>query len=370
INGGNISGLNLRLLPRFHTADNVLSLEGVYEASEQRASRIERVFFPVHAGLGNYRYLGDLNGNNKQDPEEFALAGYSDQGEYILLTLPTESLFPVTDLRTSLRIRLTPFPFFGLETALRLEEKSSTGNPADIYLLRLSHFLGDSSTIRGFQEIQQDVNLLENNTDHSYRLRFLERKNSTQYNTGLEEVYYREVSLRGRFHPSFEFSNESNLSYITDNARAEAHSTTQPHSVKRLEIRTEWTYDPFASLFGFGLKGQFSRGSDNSYSPATTLAQNSITLETRYRIGSSARIRAEIGRDELILRNTSNQLAVPYALTFGKSPGATWLWKLSADLQFASGIILTAVYDGRSELTNSIDRSIIHNMRAEIRASF
>jgi len=370
MNGGNVSSLLLRLIPRYQSANNIISVDGIYEASEQRAAQIQRVFFPVQKGLGNYKYLGDLNHNGKQDPEEFALATYADEGDYILLTIPTQALYPVTDLRSSLHVRFNPLAFLGTETSIRIEENSSDPNSSDIYLLRLSHFLGDTSTLRGLIETQQDMNILDNDPSQSFRLRFLERKNATQYNTGLEQTYYRELSLRARFRATYELNNETNIAQYLDNARTDAHSTNPSHSTQRVDASTQWTYEPFASPFGFGLKAEVYVASDNSFDPIIKAFMNSLSASARYSISSTTRLRIELGRDELHLTNAPVALALPYSLTQGRNPAATWLWSLSLDMQIASGIVLTAGYNGRSELSNGTDRSIIHNARAEVRASF
>ncbi len=370
LNGGDISSVLLRFQPRYQSSNNIINIDGIYEASEQRSARVERIFFPVQKGLGNYKYLGDLNGNGKQDPEEFALATYSDEGAFILLTIPTEALFPVTDLRSSLRIRTNPLPFLGTETSIRIEENSSDPHSSDIYLFKLSHFLNDSSTIHGLIETQQDINILDNDPTQSYRLRFLERKNSAQYNTGLEKLYSREFSLRGKFRPTYELSNETNIAQILDKAETDQHSTTPSHSTERIDFNTQWTYEPFASPFGFGLKAGFSYANDVSFVPIVKSYLNTFSVNGRYSITTSTRLRLELGRDELAIKNSNITLTLPYSLTQGRSAGSTWLWSLSLDVQIASGIVLTAGYNGRSELANGIDRSVVHNGRAEVRASF
>jgi hypothetical protein len=370
LNGGDISSVLLRIIPRYQSPNNIIIVDGIYEVSEQRAARLERIFFPVQKGLGNYKYLGDLNGNGKQDPEEFAFARYSDEGAYILLSIPTETLYPVTDLHSSLRIRFNPFPFLSTETSVRIEENSSDPISSDIYLFKFSHFLNDSLTLRGLIETQQDINILDNDPLQSYRLRFLERKNATQYNTGLEQSYYREFSLRGKFRPSYEISNETNIIHTLDRAHTDEHSTDRPHSTERIDIKTDWTYEPFASAIGIGLKADYSVANDVYFSPIVKSRLNSISGNIRYSVSSAIRLRAELGREELVIRNAVNIFSLPYSVTQGRTIGNTWLWSLSLDMQIASGIVLTAGYNGRSELSNGIDRVIIHNARAEARASF
>ncbi|MDP4236755.1 MAG: hypothetical protein Q8919_09935, partial [Bacteroidota bacterium] len=370
LNGGNISSLLVRLIPRYQSANSFLNIDGIYEASEQRAARLERVFFPVQKGLGNYKYLGDLNRNGKQDPDEFAPAAYADEGAFILLTLPTEALFPVTDLRSSLHVRMNPLPYLGVETSIRIEESSNDPNSSDIYLFRLSHFLNETSTIRGLIETQQDLSVLDNNPAQSYRLRWIERKNAVQYNTGLERLYYREYSLRGRFRPTVEIGDETVVSLIQDNAQSGEHSTTYPHATTRLDMHSELTYEPFASALGFGSKVGYSIASDNSFHPELQATMSTVSINCRYSVSGTTRLRAELGRDELIVRNAASIIAIPYSVSQGKSLGSTWLWTVSLDVQIASGIVLTAGYSGRSELTDGLNRSVIHNARAEARASF
>ncbi|MDP4220696.1 MAG: hypothetical protein Q8896_09680 [Bacteroidota bacterium] len=370
LNGGNISSLLVRLIPRYQSSNSFLNIDGIYEASEQRAARLERVFFPVQKGLGNYKYLGDLNRNGKQDPDEFAPAAYADEGAFILLTLPTEALFPVTDLRSSLHVRMNPLPYLGVETSIRIEESSNDPNSSDIYLFRLSHFLNETSTIRGLIETQQDLSVLDNNPAQSYRLRWIERKNAVQYNTGLERLYYREYSLRGRFRPTVEIGDETVVSLIQDNAQSGEHSTTYPHATTRLDMHSELTYEPFASALGFGSKVGYSIASDNSFHPELQATMSTVSINCRYSVSGTTRLRAELGRDELIVRNAASIIAIPYSVSQGKSLGSTWLWTVSLDVQIASGIVLTAGYSGRSELTDGLNRSVIHNARAEARASF
>lgn len=369
-NGGNASSFLMRWIPRYQSANNILSIDGLYEASEQRAARVERIFFPVQKGLGSYRYLGDLNGNGKQDPEEFALARYSDEGAFILLNIPTEALFPVTDLRSSLRLRLSPLNYLSTETSVRIEENSSDAHTSDIYLYKLSHFLNDSTTLRGTIELQQDVNVLENNATQNYRLRYQERKNLVQYNTGPEKSYLRELSLRGRFHLSYEIGNETELTQTIDNLTADTHSLGQTHSTKRIDVRSEWNYEPYISPFGFTLTGEISSATDHTPAPVTNAFLNSLSLGIRYRISNSTRLRFELGRDELRLSGGSTSFTNVYSLTQGRNPGSTWLWGISFDLQLASGIVLTSVYNGRSELSFDATRNVIHTARAEVRASF
>ena len=390
-NGGDQSTLLLRFEPRFTLASHGLTADALYEISNERTARLQQVFVPVPQGLGNYYYVGDLNHNGKPDPNEFAPATYADQGDFILVTVPTEQLFPTTNLRSNFRVHLEPRDLLGLQHAtswwqsilanissesyLKLEETSTDPNPNDIYFFHLSHFRNDSTTINGLMEIGQDFNILENNSSQSYLVHYLERESAAQYNTGLQHAYEAECSIRGRFRPSFEFSNETTITSTTDQSTGDSLSVNPPHNTETLGISTNWSYHPLGSRFDYGAALAVSRGIEHSTTPELIGITDAATLRASYSLETRARLRAEFERDELTISPTPlDILQLPYSLTQGKSLGVTWLWTLALDYQFGSGIVATLSYDGRNEagdlLGNAGQRVTIHNARVEVRATF
>jgi hypothetical protein len=388
-NGGDQSTVLLRFEPRYVAKG--ITAEAHYDISNQRAAQLQRVFLPVPTGLGTYTYLGDLNHDGRLDPNDFAPARYSDQANYILVTIPTQQLFPTTDLKSSFHLRIEPRDLFGLQqpaswlsealsdvssdSYIKLDETSTDQNSADIYLFRLSHFRTDSTTIAGQMQFSQDFNILENNPDESFRLHYLEREGAAQYNTGLENTFTAERSIRARFRLSSEFSNESTLTSTMDESSADTLSVNGPHNTATIALATDWSYHPAGSKFDYGARVELSNAVERTYSPQLTALGDAITLRSSYALESRARLRAEFERDELNLSQApADTLSLPYALTLGRSIGVTWLWKLALDYQFGSGIVATFSYDGRNEAGDALgltgERVTIHNARAEVRASF
>ncbi len=72
-----------------------------YEVSTQRSAKLQKVYVRVTKGTGNFKYLGDLNNNGIADDNEFAATVYD--GDYVQVTVPTDQLYPVIDLKTSTR---------------------------------------------------------------------------------------------------------------------------------------------------------------------------------------------------------------------------------------------------------------------------
>lgn len=391
LNGGNQSTLLLRFEPRYTLASHGVSADAIYEISNERSARLQQVFVPVPPGLGTYAYSGDLNHNGKPDPNEFAPSPYPEDNDFILVTIPTTQLFPTTNLRSNFRLHIDPRNLFGLqkpttwlqsaianissESYIKIEETSTDTNPDDIYFFHLSHFRNDSTTINGIMEIGQDFNILENDPNESFLLHYLERESAAQYTTGLQHSFQTERSVRGRFRPSFEFSNETTLSSTTDQSTGDTLSVNPPHNTSTLAGTTNWSYHPIGSKFDYGVVIALSRAVEHDLSPELTALTDAVTLNTSYALETRARLRASFERDELTLSQTpSDIITLPYALTQGRSIGVTWLWSLALDYQFGSGIVATIAYDGRNEpgdlLGDTGQRMTVHNARAEVRANF
>jgi len=225
----------IRSLSRINLFDRFLEGDAFYETSTQKAARLEKVFIRVEQGTGNYIYLGDLNNNGIAEENEFEPAVYD--GDFIITTIPTDELFPVIDLKANTRWSLDFEKIFkgkgffntilnpvSTETSLRVEENSKEPDIGKIYLLNFSSFLNDSTTITGFNFIQQDINLFKNERDFSLRFRFNQRQSLNQYSAGLEKGFARERSIRIKFKMVKEINNETDFINKIDNLIAPASS--------------------------------------------------------------------------------------------------------------------------------------------------
>jgi len=344
-----------------------------YEVSTQRSARFERVFLKVEKGQGNFRYIGDLNNNGIPEENEFEPALYD--GEYIQLTLPTDELFPVIDLKTSTRWKIYFSKIFNnsslisallsplsTETFWRVEENSREEDYKKIYFLDFSAFQNPEKTIRGSNFLQQDLFLFENNRELSFRLRFTQTKSMSQYSGGLEKAYNRERSLRIRFKMVKELSNQTDIVNRTDNVEAPQNSNRK-RLISDNNINTDFSYTPARNIeVGFRIK--VGRSTDEFPENPTIIDLNGQALRFILSLAGSGRLRIEIERNELISNNSENFL--PFELTGGNFIGKNYFWRLNFDYRLASYLQSTVSYDGRLQGGNRA----IHTARAEVRAYF
>ncbi len=364
----------VRSVSKFAPLNRGIESDLFYEVSTERSAKLERVFVRVPKGTGNYRYLGDLNGNGVPDENEFELSRFD--GDFIVITVPTDALFPVIDLKASTRFRLTPSRFLlspssflekalmtiSAETYLRVEEKSTEKDLKQIYLLHFSKFQNDSTTIAGSNQITQDLYVFENNPEFSIRLRFNQRKGFTQFALQTERSLTIERSARIRWHLVKEIFNQTD--YINKIDRVQSGvSSNRARDISSNALISDFSYRPEQNI-EVGFRFDVTRAID--YFPLTPLMAdiNDQSIRFLYAFQGIGQLRLELEREEVLLDGLA--LNLPFELTGGKLTGKSWLWRAALDYRFGEFIQATLNYDGRSEG----NRRPIHTARAEVRAFF
>ncbi|MFO7445521.1 MAG: hypothetical protein R6W90_04105, partial [Ignavibacteriaceae bacterium] len=364
------------ILVRSHSRFNVfepVSGDLFYEVSTQRSAKLERVFVPVDKGSGNYIYLGDQNNNGIQDEYEFEPVLYD--GDYIVITVPTDELFPVIDLKTSTRWKISFGKFFdnnstlgniltplSTETFWRIEENSREENYKKIYLLQFSAFQNEQNTIRGSDYFQHDFFLWENNQELSFRFRYSQRKSLNQFSGGVERAYNRERSLRIKFKLVKEIGNQTDIVSVNDNVRANTASNRR-REITGNSISTDFSYRP-ENYIEVGFRIRVEKKEDMFPDNPTIIDVNSLMLRVNVSFAGKGRLRAEIERNELTTNTTGN--FIPFELTNGNLIGKNYFWRLNFDYRLAANLQSTLSYDGRLQGTGKV----VNTLRAEARAYF
>ncbi|MBK7229372.1 MAG: hypothetical protein IPH97_11035 [Ignavibacteriales bacterium] len=363
----------IRSRTKFVFWERLLNGDLYYEVSTQKSAKLQKVFVRVEQGTGNYIFLGDLNNNGIADENEFEPTLYD--GDYIQVTIPTDELFPVIDLKTSTRWKINfaelidKNSFIGQiispissETFWRIEENSRETNYANIYLLNFSTFQNESSTIRGSNYIQQDVFLFENDQELSLRFRYSQRTALSQFSSGFERYYNRERSLRIKFKMIKEISNQTDIVFQDDNVSA-IESSNRTRQINSNNVISEFSYRPDRNIeVGFRIKA--GRSEDGYPVTPTIIDLNSQLIRFNLSFLGTGRLRVEIERNELIANTTQN--LIPYELTAGNQIGKNYFWRLNFDYKLSSFLQTTISYDGRVQGTNKV----IHTAKAEARAYF
>jgi len=374
LGNSDIQTVLVRSQSRYAPLNRGIDADLYYEVATERTSKLERIFVHVAPGTGNYAYLGDLNHNGIADPDEFVPARFD--GDYVAITVPTDEMYPIIDLKTSTRIRFTPAKFIrrgsgfmgdalsaiSTETYARIEEKSSEHDLKEIYLLNLNHFLQDSTTLAGSQLFTQDLFLFEGQTLFTMRGRYSQTHGLINFAGGIEHSYGRERSVRLRWQLVPEISNQ--LDYVNKIDRVSSQEvSTRVHDILSNTVSLDISYRPEQNL-ELGMKFDIAKSTDRFQTPDLGASLNAQSVRLVYAFQGAGQARVEGSREEERVGRTLD--SYPYELTGGRVAGKTWIWRVGFDYRVTQFIQASATYDGRTEGGSPP----VHTARAEVRAFF
>ncbi|ACF13939.1 hypothetical protein Ctha_1480 [Chloroherpeton thalassium ATCC 35110] len=394
LGNSNSETILFRLQTRYSPWNGAFETELLYNVSTEKVSKTDRLYVAVDQGDGSYIWE-DANDNGLKEFSEYVPISYTselgdDSLQYVLTTYPSDELVPVIDLTTNLRFRIRPFRVItsphtflekaaeaiSTETLFRIEESSTEEDLKQIYLLNLSKFQNDSTTVSGQITFQQDVHFYENKLTN-VRLRYQQQRSLSQYTLGIERKLYLERSLRFvtrlGYELGFEFNVESsynrNIAVETDSEDSYG-STGREYEITSYLLGPDISYRPVQDL-ELGLEFEYERRADEfaKNQSGGKLAEATLTtlkLSSSYSLRGKGLISARISRTETRLKNTDDSNAV-YELTSGNSSGNTYIWRLNFDYRLSRYITSSLNYEGRAVPSSS---SLIHTATAEIRAVF
>ncbi len=370
---GNSETVLLRTITKYFGLNRGIETDLFYDVATQKSAKLERVFRRVQKGEGNYSYLGDLDSNGIATESEFRPVRFD--GDYILLTVPSEKLFPIVDLKFNARLKFIPSRFvsgdgwytkgisaLSSETYFRMDEKSSEENQKKIYTLNLKYFMNDKTTILGNRSIIQDFFLFEQSSAFSARFRFQQRTGLMQYALSTERSYRRERSVRVRWQLIKEIANQTDY----ENKRDQLTASVYNYRVMNINsefLNSDWTYRPNRQMevgfkFGVGRSKIFTQSSN------VISDLNLQGLRFIYSIAEQGIVRGELNREEIQL--TGVLLYIPFELTGGRVVGKTWIVRIASEYRITDFLQASFNYEGRSES----NIRPIHTLRGEIRAFF
>jgi len=368
----------IKIQSRYRPFSQGLDIDLFYDAATQRTAKLERIFYKVRKGEGQYIWKDYDNDGivDVNDEREFLLNRYD--GEYNSTTINSDNLIPVINIKTSSRIRITPSRFLkqsdsffenalkilSSETYARFEERSTERNITKIYLLNPDYLFRPSTMQYGFQYLQQDIFFFENNPAYSFRFRYNQRKGLSQYSLGLEQNYSRERSIRSRFQVANDISNQTDIIFKNDNALSSS-LLNQSRQIVSTILTTDFSYRPEQNI-EIGFKIDNSQSEDWFSPQPVTVDFNGQTIRTVFSFQNNGQIRGEFSREEVLIKNQPATYSTPYELTSGRDIGKNYLWTLSSEYRIGGNMQFSLYYSGRTTPRSGV----VHNGRIEVRAYF
>jgi hypothetical protein len=359
---------NLAELNLIHSHWNkAAQLSMQYKISTEQTALKEKVYLDVGEGRGNLIYDKDLK-EYIPDPN----------GNYMLFILPSGKLEPITNLETAWRLKFDPAKYWRKDTRgiknlltkissesyFRVEEETQESDIASIYLLNLSKFQKDQ-TVRGNMTFDQEMYLLRNNRDLSFRYRF--RYLKARFNQYLEaseneDRHSVEHGLRTDWRILTDVKSQSEIRVKSYSKLSNAN----PRDIAGYYFDQRFSYRPLSN-WEFGLESQYGNETNQSSNYLMDLWYENIKGRINYSLPRKGRASANYSFQIVYVTSNPDNKVVPYEMATGKKEGNSHTWDLRFEYTVAKNVVFTFYYNGRKEANFE---NVIHTGQAEIRAYF
>ena len=365
--------LNSRIQYNQKLFNNGVLLNTIFETNSGSLPQQDFTYVKVDPGQGVYTWI-DYNSNGIQELEEFEVAQFQDQGEFIRVLLPNQIFIKTHQNRLSQTLTLNPLNWVNSENKTR-KFLSHFYNQSSYLIDRKIKKEGDNFDLNPFnsdQENQLGLQLNLRNTlffnrgkqNYSTNLTYLNNKGTNTLSFGFIESTLESYQL--------DFSHKFQESWLVtlENALTNTTSTSENFSSKNFNIDSQSAFPKLSYLVGanthFDVFYQYLN-KDNTIGSLETLQQNKYGIS--FGITGEDAAKGAINGEFNFINNTfegNSNSPVGYQLLEGLQPGKNMTWNLIAQKKLTKYLDLNLSYFGRkSETSNTI-----HTGTVQLKAYF
>jgi len=351
----------------------------LYELGSGQEQKREYTYIEVPSGQGYYTW-NDYNNDGIPQLNEFEVAIYQDQKNWIRVFTPTNAyvkanyiqfnysvdLNPGSIIRASAKSKLIRFlGKFSTNSSLQINKKDIAGNGSfefnpfaknlvDTTLITLSSFLSNTlyfnrKSIKWGIDITHRLNTTKSILNYGFesnKLRDLTLKGRWNLNRSIATSFTNKYVLNQLSTPSF-----ANRNYRIDEVSAEPSVSYIYKSNFRVSLI--YTYDIKQNRIDFMEK----------------TINNEIAAEVRYNVLSNGTLNGRFSFNNISFNKGAGGDAnstVGYVLLDGLLPGKNYLWNIELTKRLAGNIEVNLQYEGRKPGNTPT----VHTGRASVRAIF
>ncbi|OFX88017.1 MAG: hypothetical protein A2W99_11325 [Bacteroidetes bacterium GWF2_33_16] len=343
-----------------------------YEAGSGLEPKREFSYLRVSNGQGAFSW-NDYNSNGIAELDEFEIAQFQDQANYIRIFTPSTEYIKTFQNEFSEVLNLRPnvvwkakkgvkklISHFSNQVAYQINQKSTNDN----LLESLNPFNKTSNSIEIItinQSLRNTFSFKTSSSKFGMDYIYLQNKNKMLLTNGFDEREKESHGLRWRwlFIPDFILTNYSetgNKKYYSE------FFSTKNYILTNLTNELSLQYMP-----GFQTKIEISykyNSKENTLSIEQSFNHN-IGAEINYGIKAKGNLQLKVNYLNIKYNSTENT-SLAYEMLEGLKPGNNATWNLAYQQKFEGNIELTLFYNGRY----SENIKIIHTGSIQLRAYF
>lgn len=365
-----VAVINGRALYNQRLFRNLFVLNTLYETSSGTTPLQNFNYIETEPGQGFYTYLGDLNNNGVKDFDEFEIAQFADQANYLRVLLPNTSRIATQKAKLSQSIFIN-FTQFKNHASTWLKTLSHFSNQSTILINKDQLKRGKKTNVNPFAKNSDDVIGLQQNITSSLFFNRGQQHYSTTYTfKDLENTQSISTDIQTTEISSHELNFQHNIKstwVLANTATLENNLNKSSFASRNFEIKTQKT-SPSISF----LKDEFSTieavytfQTKENKQGEETLTSHNLGLNYNYNSLDKGSVLASINLIENKYNGSLNSPA-SYRILEGLQPDRNYTWSLTVQRKLTQLLDLSLNYNGRQ---NNSTRTI-HIGSVQLRANF
>ncbi|MBL0340201.1 MAG: hypothetical protein IPP71_04335 [Bacteroidetes bacterium] len=346
-----------------------------YEAGTGQELKREYAFLEVAPGTGIYTYVGDYNGNGVKDIDEFEIAAFQDQANFVKIFLPTNEYVKTRTNQFNQVLSINPAAYFqkqegwqqiisrfSNQTSFRTENKTLEED----LLKSLNPFgndVADSLLITTNSALRNTLSFNRSSTVFGMDVTWQDNRSKTLLTNGFESRELSSFVNNIRWNISRVYSINVNGENGTKSNRSE-FSSNRDYKIKFNSIEPKFSIQPGISLrntllYKYVIKENvLGEGNEKS-------EQHTIGVEFKYSSVKQGVLTAKFNLIE-ITYNSPENTAIAYEILEGLKKGRNYTWGLSLQRTLSNSIQVNLNYEGRKPTGTKV----IHTGGVQARAFF
>ncbi|MCK8479215.1 hypothetical protein [Psychroserpens algicola] len=365
------NSLNSRLNFNQKLWNNLVLWNTVFETNSGTLPQQDFTYVEVEPGQGAYTWI-DYNENGIQELNEFEVAQFSDQGDYIRVLLPNQVFVKTHQNRFSQTLTINPkqwsvsednmkkfWSHFYNQTSFLIDRKNKReGEEFD-----LNPFSTDEESQLALNNSIRNVVFFNRGQQHfttSYT--FLSNTNRTTLSIGFQEnkLQSHQVQFNHKFWTSWLINLQSSLE---TNESLNENFVTRNYKLDEVRFQPKLSYI-FNENARFDVFYQYT-SKDNTIGSMEQLLQSNYGLSFTYNNTNQLALTGEVNFFKNEFTGNANT-PVAYQILEGLQPGNNFTWSLLAQKKLTKFLDLNLNYFGRKTETSKT----IHTGTVQLKAYF
>ena len=353
----------------------IFSFNTYYEVGTGQERKLEYYYLLVNKGQGVYTYVGDDNNNGVQDLDEFAIAAFQNDANYIRIYIPTNEFISTRSNQFSEVLVISPvgnkssvrgkelfIHRFSDQLSVRLDRKTRE----ESILSSLNPFhqdLADAALISANSNLRNTFYYNQRSPVYGFDFTWQENKNKAFLTNGFETRIQRSRLLNIRWNinravlVSLNFENG-------DRINQSDFFSTRDYSIYSNSTEPKLSFQP-GNNFRLTTSYKYGDKKNTKGELKERAISNKFQVEMKYTAVNSGNITAKASLIN-INYNASDNSFLAYEMLEGFKNGRNVTWGLALERNLNNSVQLSLTYDGRKLQ----DSPIVHTGGVQFRAFF